>query len=267
MSRIPLGIIASAISSEIATGGLVIDGTNGFRYHIFNSSGTFTLNQAKTIYYYMQDGGSSGVNNAGGTQTLSGGSGGAGGSLRVGSKIFETGETGQITVVVGGSGTNSSFANPAITPVTATASGGSQGIGARVLRFGGTNVYVDRLSGTGGNGVTLSLPSVWTDASISSFAPAQAGGGGGGGGASMVTDQYFTNGDMPGGSGGSRSGSSGGGASANNFVAVSGSNSSANSGGGGGGAGSFYYQPFPFDNAGAPGLGGSGKVIVAYSLT
>ena len=174
----------------LATGGTVtasgITPGNGYRYHVFTSPGTFTVNRGSTTVEYLVVGGGGG----GGTGT--GGGGGAGG-VRYGSTTISTPQN--VTVGTGGAvaahlsvsnnGNPSSFG-----PITA--SGGGRGAS-------GAPSLINSASpgGSGGGGMSYPTATAVTagTGNAGGFSPVEgygggpgpgSNGGGGGGGAGGV---------------------------------------------------------------------------------
>ena len=153
---------AANVSYISASGGSTTTSGN-YKYHYFNSSGTFTINSAgvggsqyTTVDYIVIAGGGSGANAFPG--------GGAGGYLR---GTF-TGTTGARTITVGGGGTggystqsNSGGSNSSISGV-ATATGGGKAAQGGIPSYGSASAAGNGGSGggasmwntTGGNGTS-----------------------------------------------------------------------------------------------------------------
>ena len=175
---IPAGIVA--------TGGTVTT-AGDFKYHVFTSSGTFTLSNSGTVSYLIVGGG-------GGGGDRHGGGGGAGGVLS--STWAATPGSYTITVGLGGlrGATTEGGQTQSGTPEGAGSKGGNSSISSVATAFGG-----------GGGGTLAGNP---TDTSLGS------GGGGGGGsfaGIAGTAGQGFAggSGNNPGGGGGGGAGGAG----------------------------------------------------------
>jgi hypothetical protein len=282
------GIAAQVNPAAKATGGTISYGMDGYTYHTFASSGTFTPSVALTNVDYLVvagggGGGSrfSGGGGAGGLRCTVGTTGG-GGSLE--SKLSLTAQAYTVTIGAGG-GLETSGSNSAFSTITSTG-------GGRGGTFGGFNGG----SGGSGGGGSASLESAgFGQGGAGTSGQGFAGGsgdpniraGGGGGGAGAI-GQSYVNSSNPGnggigalvsdfssatGTGVSNrfAGGGGGGAIVNGDTATAGTgglggggnggqnggnggNGTTNTGGGGGG----------FGQSAAAGSGGSGIVIVRY---
>ena len=175
---IPAGIVA--------TGGTVTT-AGDFKYHVFTSSGTFTLSNSGTVSYLIVGGG-------GGGGDRHGAGGGAGGVLS--STWAATPGSYTITVGLGGlrGATTEGGQTQSGTPEGAGSKGGNSSISSVATAFGG-----------GGGGTLAGNP---TDTSLGS------GGGGGGGsfaGIAGTAGQGFAggSGNNPGGGGGGGAGGAG----------------------------------------------------------
>ena len=175
---IPAGIVA--------TGGTVTT-AGDFKYHVFTSSGTFTISNSGTVSYLIVGGG-------GGGGDRHGGGGGAGGVLS--STWAATPGSYTITVGLGGlrGATTEGGQTQSGTPAGAGSKGGNSSISSVATAFGG-----------GGGGTLAGNP---TDTSLGS------GGGGGGGsfaGIAGTAGQGFAggSGNNPGGGGGGGAGGAG----------------------------------------------------------
>lgn len=263
---------ASALTAK-ATGGTITSGADGYVYHTFTSSGTFTPTTALTADVLVVAGGGAG----GSRSTSSGdqwgtGGGGAGGLVYAGSQsLSATAYT--VTVGAGGTGSSgTSGSNSSFTGLT-TAVGGGYGGSYNTNAAGATG-------GSGGGAVSGGNPgSAGTSgqgyaggSSYGSTSSNMVAGGGGGAsavGGNVVTNtnagdggaglQYFGTYYAGGGGGGNYGavragygGTGGGGAGGKN---ASGTAGTVNLGGGGGGSGSY---------TGNAGNGGSGVVVVRY---
>ena len=255
--------------------------SGGFKYHTFNSSGTFQVTAGSGfIEVFVLGGGGAGGGDAGGSRFYSGGGGAGGGIYNPAYYV----ESGSYTVTIGaggasnplsngfgGDGVNSVFSN-----ITAIGGGGGS-------RGNGDNTTTDtgRTGGCGGGGGSGNgVGGVSTQAISNGVAYGNTGGtasgiGGGGGG---IGSQPPANGfggfgkyifnlaNRIGGGGGAGAfsnpgnnaydgGGKGGYWNGSDSGNSSGTAGTANTGGGGGGIG---Y------NLGAGGTGGSGIVIVRY---
>ena len=255
-----------------ATGGAT-SSSGGFKYHQFNSSGTFTVTSPGNIDAIIVAGGGGG---GGGQQSgnngtgLHGGGGGAGGVVTL-TNVYLT--SGSYTVVVGdGGGTYQNGNNSTFNGSTAIAGGrgGSEGSGKSNGASGGSGGG-GTYNGTGGSGTSGQGNDGGDGAGGGSYA---TGGGGGAGAAGQDAPNNTTGGNggngitwlngttyagggggcisvvgTPGGTNGS-GGSGGGGAGASS----GGTSGTQNTGGGGGGS----------DRPNNGGSGGKGVVIIRY---
>ena len=199
-----------------ATGGTIIDGGDGYIYHIFTGDGTFAVNRPSaaidSVDYLIVAGG--GAGGAGSQSTIPGGGGGAGGML-FGNTVVST-APGTYSISVGGGGASNGPNNPSASRhgvnsaafgLTAEGGGGGGGNGPFPLigsqaggdpggsgggaysapptsgRPGGTGNTPETIPRQGYPGAPLSMPT--------STSPAIGGGGGGAGGAGG----YIANGD------------------------------------------------------------------------
>jgi len=283
---------AAVANTAKATGGTITYGVDGYTYHTFNSSGTFTPSQALTADILVVAGGGSGqgayyagAGGAGGFlgfagQSLTSGTGytctvGAGGAA-VGTYAQASGGnngsnstfTG-LTAAVGGGGAGGTYASGHLYGYNGGsgggASGSADGTGSSFNANGGSGTSGQGYAGgatTGQNGGHVAGGGGGGAGGVGSAGingPVSGGygiGGDGGPGAQWLNGNYYAGG----GGGGSidtrpgYGGIGGGGAGSNAATATSGS---ANTGGGGGGlgnGGSSYYS----------GAGGSGVIIVRY---
>lgn len=270
------GISSSLETTSKAAGGDSVYSDGTYWYHVFKSSGTFTPSQSLTADYLVVGGGGGGGNGRAG--------GGGGGGFRTsigGSALSLTAQAYTVTIGAGGAaatqGSNSIFSS-----ITSTGGGYGGGLNSTYAAGNGG-------SGGGGAGDTVSGTSGGTgtagqgsNGGKGKWDNANPRAGGGGGGAGAVGSDGFSGSASTGGAGGNGSssslsgfsvtyagggggavgggvsspglgGSGGGGAGSkdDNAVAISGT---ANTGGGGGGGG------------GIAGLGGSGIIIVRYSV-
>jgi len=155
------GIAAQPVATAKATGGTITYAADGYTYHTFTSSGTFTPNQALTCdalvvaggggagYYYGGGGGAGGIQYAAAQALTATGYAvtiGAGGASKSGSGAGAgaTGTDSSLTSLVIAKG--GGYGNGAITGGTAGGAGGSGGgAGGPGTAAGGTTV-----TGTGG---------------------------------------------------------------------------------------------------------------------
>jgi len=174
-----------------ATGGTVtaagITPGNGYRYHVFTSPGTFTVNSGSgTVEYFVVAGG-------GGGGTGTGGGGGAGG-VRNGSITISSPQT----VTVGTGATFQTHANASVNGAPSafgsiTATGGGRGAGG----FPGGVINAASPGGSGGGGMSypLAVSPTGGTGNAGGFTPSEGNAGGnepglnggaGGGGAGAV---------------------------------------------------------------------------------
>ena len=270
------------------TGG-TITASNGYRYHAFTSSGTFTIPSGLSVTadYLVVAGGGAGGGSAAGSSA--GGGGGAGGYRAIASQNIAAGSY-SITVGAGGPGTQNYIGfDGSASSFNGTSSIGGGGGGKQ-------NSNPDsqgRPGGSGGGGGAVYGGTVWSPGPIggagtsgqgnnggtgynSSDVAGQRGGGGGGAGAAGTSAPSINSGGQGGngstwlngvtyaggGGGGSWvnaatiSGGSGGGGAGSDTYGTAGS---ANTGGGGGGSGGY-------NGARDGAAGGSGIVIIRYQL-
>jgi hypothetical protein len=187
-----------------ATGGTIIDGGDGYIYHIFTGDGTFTVNRPSaaidSVDYLIVAGG--GAGGGGQPATSSGGGGGGGGFIFGNVSVSQS----SYSITIGGGGSANPQPNPAIsrngTPSTAfglTAAGGGGGgsyapsstsnNGAAGGSGGGGCLYPPSSGNSGGSGdtpATIPRQGYFGSVSAPSGIPAStrfSGGGGGAGGA------------------------------------------------------------------------------------
>ena len=282
----------SGLAYTVASGGTLIETGDGYRTHVFTTSGNLVISSVgttfNTIDYTIVAGGGGG-GQGGGTNYIGGGGGGAGGFISS-NNIIAVAST--MPVIIGAAGTNTAGQNytapngspssfNANTAIGGGGGGGRQsGPGAGNGGSGGGEFYG---SGPGGAGT----PGQGNPGGpYHPYYVRNSGGGGGAGGPGSpasttnggvgrvsqfnLPSSYGTPGPAPGryfsgGGGGGFSpdpgtattghlGGSGGGGSGRSPATGSGSAGTTNTGGGGGGGNS--------DNAGNP--GGSGIVIIRY---
>ena len=276
------GIKAEPVPTAKATGGTIYYGADGYTYHKFTSSGTFTPTVALTCDALVVAGGGGGGTNTGG------GGGGAGGLLAFTSQsLSATGYT--VTVGAGGAGgTSLDGTNGADSQFGALTlvKGGGGGAGANQTspRAGVTGGS----GGGGSSGNTGNNPGAGGSATsgqgnAGGASTNSSGGGGGGAGAvgatgatgvggnglntystwATITSSGANNGYYAGGGAGSwypggtgRAGGLGGGGTGGNYQGNTQTAGTANTGGGGGaGGGTSTINAQP---------GGSGIVIIRY---
>jgi len=234
-----------------ATGGTVVEDLNGYRHHVFNSSGTLTISgNPKQVYILAQDGGNSSPERLPNSSA-------AGGSSGETKYLQATLRSGNASMVVG-SASSPSYVDNTTTSLLDTVSSKAGGAGIDYFGF--------RSGSIGQNGVLHSEK----NAIYSSMTriPQGSGGSGGGGGYNTVRT---AGGSTGGGTGGIR-------------LDTNGQNGLANTGGGGGGSSSsnttiqcaydcgdgaicFYTCGFNEGTRGTNGLGGSGYLVISYSLS
>lgn len=271
-----LGILGGQITAPaaVAEGGAVTD-SGGYRYHTFNTSGTFSVLQAVAMdYLVVAGGGGAGNPYTGGIHIRKGtGGGGAGQYMPVTAASLSAGDYPVIVGAGGAAATTGSYSlfagtfadgggrgadtygnnNPSPGGQGGSGGGGAQG-GAGGLRSGqgGNDGGVGGLynagggggAGSAGTGGDNTLPHPGGNGLTWVNGVTYAGGGGGGGGRDRPSGS-------PGGSGG---GGAGGGDDAPSFPGV------ANTGGGAGGCSPLYFLTF------GPDSGGSGVVIIRYAI-
>jgi hypothetical protein len=281
------------ISTAKATGGTVYFAADGYTYHKFTSSGTFTPSQALTADLL--------VVGAGGGGAELGGGGGAGGLLLQSGRSLSSGVGYTVTVNGGGAGGVGYGVTPGVggTSVfdTVTANGGGYGGSAGAAGGGGgsgggggTNTGGAANQGNSGGATGYgNAGGSWFTGSAGRGGGGGAGGVGGGGfsknfghdggvgltnslinamggatlaGQQVGADFYFAgggggSGDSSGASTSSSGGYGGGGAGRGNSPSTGGAGT-ANTGGGGGGGGHSSGTTYSGGN------GGSGIVIVRY---
>lgn len=172
-----------------ATGGTIIDGGDGYIYHIFTGNGTFSVNRPAaaidSVDYLIVAGGG-----GNGNTTLSAANGGGGGGGFVFGNIGVSNAPGAYSITVGGGG-------PATAPTVALRAGSpSQAFGLTATGGGGGARYPSSSGGPGGSGGggAYISPIVFGDGNTPTLIPRQgypggsgtaspAGGSGGGGGA------------------------------------------------------------------------------------
>jgi len=238
-----------------ATGGTITYGVDGYYYHTFTASGTFTPTTTLTGAQILMIGGGGGK-----TQFHSGG-GGAGGLLTQ-TATLTSGTAYTAAIGAGSSGTGSDTIFTGLT----TAKGGGAGASSGGGGTGGSGGGGGGGSGAGGGGAGT----VGQGNNGGGTTAAQAGGGGGGS-AGGGGGGYFNGSIQVGGDGGAATtladwaGVTGTGVS-NQYAGGGGGSSTGNGGSGGGGAGAT-----PPANTGSGGgstnntaTGGSGLIIVRY---
>lgn len=259
------GVIGALIGSFVkppfvATGGSTTLTQNGWRYHIFNSSGTFTVASGEsTLQILTINGGSSGSQGSvgGASGVTYGGNGGAGGNALIGSTTAPVSSSFAVTVGAAG-GTSSVVPSRNTTSI----SGGAGGLGAGANGGNGGTPTKNRDATPGGSVALYNTRGVpWSLLSYNNF----ANGGNGGGGASVYqyannTSAFIMSSD---------SGTSGYSQSNKFFANDYAIDGPANSGHGGTGGWAYQdlYGNFNYGSSlGDVGLGGSGIVIIAYPV-
>lgn len=275
----PLSLSGSSVAANVeATGGTVLTPGDGYRYHLFTTTGTATLSvtsnaSGKTADILVVGGGGGGRAGTSGQTNAAGG--GAGGVVESSAVLT----AGAFTVTVGQGGnsnSNGSNSSLALSTGTVTALGGGTGGAAGGSGGGGTgggssgaiaggagtagqgyaggascgNVYAGGGGGAGGAGVAGSCAAAkggngGPGRYVSKFTVAGVSGYYGGGGAGSDWCKATPN-----------QGGTGGGGNSAITVGTSGGNGAANTGGGGGGACETSNTP--------GGKGGSGIVVVRY---
>lgn len=234
-----------------ATGGIVSQ-YNGYTYHRFETSGTFTApDSSKFLWFLLINGGAAGGNSSADNSGSYGGNGGAGGTAQFRSRTT----SGTFTVTVPGAGGTAAVG--ITTTLNATQVGGAGGAGSK------SSSQLNGYAATSGGSVSLinTRGTPWTFYQLNKGTNS---GGGGGGSYQLELTGSFPVQDFPpasGGSGGYNTDSGGGGAG-------NGVSAAPNTGGGGGGAymGSTTTN-YVLNGSGdpqGPGNGGSGIVIIAY---
>ena len=250
------GNIAVSGTRFRAIGGTVVEDINGYRHHVFNSSGTLAISgNPKQVYILAQDGG----NAPPARLTNRAAAGGSSGEARY---LQATLSSGNVSVVVGGSSSQSYVAN--ITPnLIDTVTSKTGGAGANWNSYGGGDIGQNSVLHSGKNAIYSSMTRI----------PERSGGSGGGGGYNTVR----TAGGLSGaGSGGIRLDTNGGNALANTGAGGGGSSSSSST---------FLCNPYncncdPYfgcstcwntcfseGTRGIDGLGGSGYLVISYALS
>ena len=261
---------------------------DGYKVHVFKSSGTLTVTNPGEVEYLVVAGGGSGGTSTGGA---GGGAGGyrssvggesSGGSSQTENKLKFINGTYLVTVGAGGAGDNNgagaSGSNSSLGNIISV--GGGSGGGYGVSGFnggsggGGVGEFGGDLGGPGGDGI-IGQGNNAGDGYYDSNGNLRAGAGGGGaggpssnagsgsptaGGPGLYSSITGTSTPRAGGGGGcknqaSASGGVGGGG-AGGIVYVNGISGTANTGGGGGGQ----------SGGASSGNGGSGIVIIRYKI-
>ena len=275
------GIAAQPIATAKATGGTITYAADGYTYHAFTSSGTFTPSTNLTCEALIVAGG------GGGGGAYAAGGGGAGGLLGVTAQSLTSGTGYTVTVGSYGAGSTGQYANGS--------AGNNSSFNSNIAIGGGYGAFGGPSSVNGGNGGSGGGAG-YTSASGGTPTSGQgytgggtAGGGGGAGGAGAAGNGtthiggaggvgssaysqwglatglgqnvsgtvYFAGGggggqDTTGGAGGYGGGGNGSGGT------NTGGDAMANTGGGGGGEDSFA------GGTGRGGNGGTGVVIIRY---
>lgn len=267
----------TAFTPLSVTGGNSTIDLNGYRHHIFTSSGTLSVSAGSPadLYVLVINGGKSGSNGVRtGTLQVSSGSGGQGNTNTAASPYkFINGISGgaSLTVAVGAANANSSITGlPATADSTLSMGYGDQGYGGTIYSQGYTAWPTLANSATQGYGSVSLTSTIFKDVlgtSANSIA-----GGGGAGRAYMTTNFGANAGTGP--TGSIAFGGTGGSAGGNytNVYANPGSPGSTNrGGGGGGGAAALAYSSSTYtvtsQATGSGASGGSGVVIISYPLS
>ena len=171
-----------------ATGGTeATDTANGFKYHVFTSSGSFTSESSGEIEYLVVAGGGGGSS---GDYSTGGGGGGAGGVISGTANVTAQ----SYSIVVGGAGVGQAWQNTGgnggnsyISSVSATALGGGAGGGYQVSNgvaggSGGGGTWPNELSGGAGTAGQGNRGGNHANASSTSGGDQRLGAGGGGAG-------------------------------------------------------------------------------------
>jgi hypothetical protein len=284
MYPFPLGFLALAGGAAVMVGGTEVD-YNGYRYHIFASTSTLTVNTDTACDVFVVAGGGAGGAKIAGQGADTGSAGGGAGGVR---EVSVTLIAGSYTAAIGAGGSaGTSSSNPGSNstlsgPMTISATGG--GIGARNIVNSSRTTTMNGGSGGGespGSGqVGLGNQGGYTPVEGYDGGNGSSANGGGGGGAGISSDgdsagygllkidyanasgKSFDGGYFGGGGGGSGSSAVGGlgGGGDTNYQTSSGSGST-NSGGGGSG-----IRFISTSAVGPGGYGGSGILMVRYVI-
>ena len=269
------GAVASSAGGLIATGGSTTFDANGYRHHVFLSSGTLTVSGAGVAKVISQFGGAAGGNWSSTSNTALSGAGGSSGVTQ----YYDATVTGNVTVTVGAAGSASSTTG-ALTAGTvtqpATRAGGTSWRAAHAgdvcsqtcYDFNYGYIYCCGYSKVWALNQTATVGAAGAEHStVSSVYSGQgfqfttyttnAGGGGGAGGLQF----YNTSGQVQ--QANHTSGGVTGGGQGGNLA--NGTAGGTNTGGGGGGGQGYAY---PSGGAGGTsgGPGGSGYVIISYPI-
>jgi hypothetical protein len=285
------GIAASGAGLAKATGGTIAYGGDGYIYHTFTSSGTFTPTTSLTAdVLVVAGGGGGGGSFAGGggaggllgftsqtistAQTVTVGGGGSGGAANTNGSTASDSQFGSLTLVKGGGGGGNGGGSSSNTGLN----GGSGGGGGRNAFNGPSNAPGGTATsgqGTAGgnyvNGVGSNTGAGGGGSSVTGFDATTSGGAGGNGvitysswgyvtgtGQNVSGTYYYAGGGGGGAFNGNVAAGVGGlGGGAAGGFGVSGASATANTGGGGGGGGG--------NTSFLGGAGGSGIVIIRYA--
>jgi hypothetical protein len=269
-----------------AQGGNIVTTDGTYWYHAFLGSGTFVPNQALTADYLIVAGGGGAMGN------ISGG-GGAGGVRAFTSQSFSANTVYPVLVGAGGTGGGAVYFTPDATE------GGNTTFKGTSVTGGGHGQYGAGAAGNGGSGGGIRSNGTYGTGNAGGYSPAEGnngsgntnavhGGGGGGAGAAggngpggagtqtynsinfstwLTATNTGSSSYVAGGGGGTQAFSTGtysggiGGGGTGAADNTDGGNGVANTGSGGGGGG--YYNGV---RPGAGGAGGSGLVIVRYTV-
>lgn len=273
------GIAAASALTAKATGGTISYGADGYVYHSFTSSGTFTPTQSLSCQVLAVAGGGGGARGA--NANSAGGGGGGAGQVSYGTfsasisgysvTVGSGGAKGASDATPGSNGTNSTFNSTSVVAnyglggtndTYPTRNGGSSGsgfLGGQPINSGGgggggdtANGYngqyqadgtvLATYSGGGGGAGNNSYP-VWASATSTGVGGYYAGGGGGGAYSGST-------------SGVGANGGAGGGGRGSDYNSSNSTNAIANTGSGGGGCSN--------PRSAGGGNGASGIVIVRY---
>ena len=267
------GALAGGIG---ATGGTVATPGDGFKYHTFNSPGTFTVTGGSGDVGVILVAGGGGGGDAAPTNDYQGGGGGAGGLRTMPMPVSPS--PGTYPITVGAGGARNTSGNPTSAFGITVDGGGRGGIGQSPGSGPGSNGQPGgSAGGNAGSGpygsASRTQPLTAQFGSNGGSAQSSQGGGGGGGGAAA----NGANGTIPqggnggagvtlwgtayaGGGGGAKgtggTGGTGGGGNGGTPTTPGGNGTNGLGGGGGGG-----LQPVPTRLAGA---GGDGAVVIRY---
>lgn len=263
MTALSAGVLGAS-SAFRATGGDMVVDANGYRHHIFNSSGLLLVSREKELFFIVQDGGFDASPGFRSGAFLVGASGGNAGLTR----YFSATASQNISIEVGSARVQSSVStSPLPLTLSLIASYSSNGGTNPGLRYN-TETSPTQWTTSGAANPTnpVSKP---THSSVRSFwlnvpgLPAQGGGGGGQGVVRGLSNGGGTFNITKGGGGGVAGGGVGATFGSGYTLPTSGL---ANTGGGGGGGATEAAGNSNLNFANAGGLGSSGYVVVSYAL-